>query len=147
MMEVFVAFTRESNVADLKKTLEAWDLPNLQPVAIQVVSKKFEIYRRVTAENVSVGDYILCDLGIGPVEEEFGQLAQEALDKHPKAGMITPNGIAIAVICRKGIITHWPTPRTSAYQKEHAEAYERLGYQVISCLTMHCLPLAVCLPS
>jgi hypothetical protein len=148
LIEVFVAFTRESNISDLEKTLEAWNLPGLEPIAIQIKQgKKFELHRRVTAESVSRGTYILSDMMFGPCEVKFAELAEQALGDNPDAGMIIPNGIVMARVCRKGIITHWPTPRTVTYTEEHAEAYKHAGYKVIPCPSIHCLPLAESLPS
>ena len=147
MIEVFVAFTKGTDIARLERTLEAWDLSGLEPIAIQCGLHKFEIHRRVTAENVSRGTYILADLDYGPLEEEFGDIATRAIAAAPDVGMILPERLVAAVVCRKGIITHWPTPMTATYHTEHQKAYERLGYKTITCPLIHCRPLVGSLPS
>lgn len=126
--------------------MNGWDLPGLEPVAIQVkAGPKFELHRRVTAESVSRGTYILAEIGSIPIEEEFAKIATEALAED--VGIVLPGGFRSAIICRKGVITHWPTPRTSSYVAEHNEAYSRLGYKTISCPLIHCRPLVESLPS
>jgi hypothetical protein len=147
MMEVFVAFTKGSNVKELEQTLEAWERPGLEPVAIQVGATKFELHRRVTAESIAKGDYVLTSLGYGPVEPEFGALAEKALEQAPDAGLILPGGMTNAVICRKGVLTHWPTLRTISYIAEHKQAYSHVGYKTISWPAIHCQALAGSLPS
>jgi hypothetical protein len=147
MIEVFVGFTKESPFKELEQTLEAWDLPGLEPVAILVKPEKFELHRRVTAEKISLGDYIVATLGYGPDEEEFGDIAERELRRNPNVGMILPDGLLTAVVCRKGIVTHWPTPRSVSYNEEHIQAYERVGFKVILCPTIHCRLLAESLPS
>lgn len=154
MIEVFIAFTPGVNATKLERTLEAWNLPGLEPVAIQCGLKKFELHRRVTAENVSKGDYILADIDYGPLEEEFGVIAEKLLAENPDAGLLKPDlgSCTLKVhgtvdICRKGIITHWPTPQSASYDKEHSEAYQRVGFRTILCPMIHYHPLAESLPS
>lgn len=154
MIEVFVAYTGETDVKELERTLEAWKLPALEPVAIELKSKKFELHRRVTAENMSRGDYILCDLGYGPREEDFGARAGKALLEYPEAGMIASGRSSApgwdfhrVVICRKGVISHWPTPTSKDYRREHREAYTFKGYRIIVCPTIHYRLLTASWPS
>lgn len=157
MLEVFIAFTREHNLDDLEKTLEAWEKPGLEPVAIEVKPNKFELHRRVTAENLAAGNYVVAGVGTGPVEENFGELAEQALTDNPKVGLIKP---ACAVsewvsgrvsICRKGIITHWIQPQGSQeadvlWASAHEKAYRHVGYEVLDCRTIHYRPLVVYSP-
>lgn len=135
-MEVFIGYTKDDNFELLERTLEAWDEGDTEPVAIECNAKKFEIHRRVVAENMSTGDYVLCDIGYGPALPKFGKVAAELLEKHPKAGLISqgtkgqPHSV---VICRKGIVEKWPTPQSKTYIPEHAEAYRLKGYKPLLC--------------
>ncbi len=139
MIEVFVAFTKTTDLKELEKTLEAWNLSGMEPVAIQVKANKFELHRRVTAENLATGNYVLADLGYGPLEEDFVKLAEVELRNYPDVGLI---GVSLdAMICRKGIVTHWPTPRTQTYRKEHVEAYQHAGFEYLASDKLHCYSL------
>lgn len=135
-MEVFIAYTKHDRISELEKTLIAWDEGDTEPVAIECNSKKFQIHRRVTAENLATGDYVLADIGYGPAVKDFAKVARELLEKHPKAGLIgqgtagTPHSV---VICRKGIVDKWPTPQSETYIPEHAEAYRLKGYKPLLC--------------
>lgn len=163
-MEVFIGYTKGTDIARLEQTLEAWDLPGLEPAAIQCGLRKFDIHRRVAAENVSRGTYVLSLLGFGPVEESFADLAAQALAENPKAGMIeVPNVTPVnplaggilhvdvpVVVCRKGLITHWVQPlseREELWENAHRTSYRNAGYEVISCPLIHFQALAVSLPS
>lgn len=147
-MEVFIAYTLESSLADLGATLDLWEKAGLEPVAIECKKKKFEMIRRVTAENISRADYILASVGSAPVEEDFAELAQKALDENKTAGLITigcidPDWVSGRVaICRKGVITHWIQPKGSQeadvlYASAHAQAYRHAGYEAIECHQIH----------
>lgn len=154
MLEVFVAFTRGTNLKDLEKNLEAWNQRELEPVAIQCALKKFELHRRITAENLARDNYILADMGNAPVEENFGALAMEELAKHKDVGLMgvwrtgqtareIPNSV---IICRKGVIEKWPTPRTETYIQEHVEACRLAGYKTFLCSAIHYRRLTESLP-
>ncbi len=145
VLEVFVAFTDDTPLHDLERTLSAWELDGLEPVAIQCKTKKFELHRRVTAENISKGDYILADLMNEPVEKDFGTLAANLMALHSDVGLMgawrkgqtaeeTPNSV---VICRKGAIEKWPEPRTKTYIQEHAEACQLAGWNVFFSNQIH----------
>lgn len=145
MLEVFVAFTRDTDLKELARTMEAWDLEGMEPVAIQCALKKFEIHRRITAENLSRDNYLLVDLGNEPVEPDFGALAEKAMLTHKDVGLMglwrsgqtvkeVPNSV---VICRKGAIEKWPEPRTGTYIQEHAEACRLAGWNVFLCSSIH----------
>lgn len=155
MLEVFVAYTRDTDLRELEKTMTAWDLNGLEPVAIQCAWKKFEIHRRITAENISRDDYILADIGVGPVEGNFSALAVQELADHKDVGLLgawrvgqtakeVPNSV---VICRKGIVTKWPEPRTETYIQEHVEACRLAGYKALLCSAIHYRRLVESLPS
>ena len=120
----------------LEKTLEAWDKGDTEPIAIECTARKYEIHRRVTAENLASGDYVLADIGYGPAVPDFGKVAAELLEKHPKAGIIGQGTKGLpknVMICRKGIVDKWPAPRTQFYLTEHVEAYKIKGYKAFLC--------------
>lgn len=159
MIEVFIAFDRHDSIASLEHTLTAWELPGLSPGAIHMQRKsgqrrKYELLRRVSAENIARGHYILAELGFGPVERNFGELAEKELSERQDVGLFgawrvgqtaheIPNSV---VICRKGVVTHWPPPVTHTYIQEHLQAYQFVGYKTFLCSTLHYRPLSVSLP-
>jgi len=147
MLEVFIAYTKGSNIEELEATLNSWDLDGLEPVAIECGLKKFQIIRRVTAENLSHGNYVLTDLGTAPVEEDFGQRAEKCLADYPTVGMVELASGVDVFVCRKGIVDKWPTPRTESYMKEHREAYLLKGYETSVCPEIHYRHLVGLLPS
>src|SRR5882724_2434202 len=65
IMEVFIGFTKDDDFTLLQQTLERWDAcANVNLAAIQCDVKKFEIARRVAADNMAkCNHYILADLG------------------------------------------------------------------------------------
>lgn len=157
MIEVFVAFTKGVDPARLERTLEAWNIPGLEPVAIQCGLKKFELHRRVTAENISHGPYILAAMDYGPVEEDFWAWADQELLDHPLVGLFLIEDIHTLgkpvrchnpeiVMCRKGVITHWPQPQTDSYGLEVMETCKALGIETQLCRTIHYRRLAESLP-
>lgn len=130
-MQVFIAYTEKSLIGDLTRTLYAWDrVQKSEPVAIQVPEKKYELIRRVTAENMSEGDYILADIGCVPNSELVVKEISAILEGDEKVGMIqfSPEGAVRA--CRKGIIEKWPQNKSGLYQQEHEQAYLTEGYKV-----------------
>ena len=148
-MEVFVAYTKHSLFNELEATLEAWDLVHgAEPVAIEITNeKKYEIFRRVTAENMSSGDYILADLCCLAEEQDFVSIARDVLKEKPEAGLLAASPGMGVWVCRKGIVDKWPTKETMYYAKEHAEAYRRKGYEAELCDKLHYHRLSVLLPS
>lgn len=161
MIEVFVSFNRHTKIKELENTLIAWDQTGLEPVAIQVQSQpsKAELHRRVTAENVSKGDYILSIVGYGPVEEDFGSVAEKLLAEELDVGLIEPTCAVQTytdgnvVVCRKGVVTHWIKPNGSQesdiiHASAHARSVDLAGYRVVHlCPTLHYRPLVGLLPS
>lgn len=133
-MEVFIAFTKDSLFSDLTDTLLVWEkIPFAEPIAIEVPKVKYEIIRRVTAENMSVGDYLLCDLGCVPNEEDCISLVEGLFLQDEKVGMIRflpESGIRA---CRKGVVEKWPKRESINYQHEHEMAYLLEGYLVPKC--------------
>lgn len=128
-MQVFIAYTRTSDIRELGATLEAWDIEDLEPEAIECRPKKFELHRRLTSENVARGDYILVDLGCVPTSPE-AVFRAVALLYTDNIGMV---GLAGARVCRHKVIEKWPMKTTETYDQEHIEAYRFAGYQVIEC--------------
>ena len=141
-MEIFIGYTRNSNVTWLRETLEAWDeLADTDPVAIECPPKKYELFRRVAAENTAVGDYILCELGWLPTYDSFVAYAQRMLLEYPKVGIFHMRGVAI---CRRGIVDKWPTPKSEFYAIEHVRAYELQGYGEHLCKEAYCRQIGAC---
>lgn len=73
--EVFVAYTRDTNVRELRDTLEAWDIEGeYEPIAIAIGHKtnpeKHDLVRIVAAEGIAKGDYIIANLGTRPGDTE-----------------------------------------------------------------------------
>ena len=68
--EVFIAFTKTSNIMELQRTMEAWDTDEYEPVGIQVQAHKFDILRMTAAEGMSKANYILADLGSRPSDPQ-----------------------------------------------------------------------------
>jgi hypothetical protein len=136
-VEVFIAYKESSLVDDLKNTLEAWEkVPDVQPIAIQAPEKKYEIIRRVTAENISTSDYILCDLGCVPCEDDPVSIIKQVMAGDEKIGMIRFSPESGVRFCRKGIVEKWPKRESINYQHEHEMAYLLEGYQVPKCPTL-----------
>jgi hypothetical protein len=121
-----LAYTLRSDIRELAITLDAWDkMDDMEPIAIECSRMKYEITRRVAAENMAKGDYILGDLGCIPTED----VVEAILSLYNgKTGMIGKHGVRI---CRKSIVTGWPMKATDSYDDEHAMAYELRGYKVI----------------
>lgn len=142
-MDIFIAFTKQSNVHELDETLEAWEKVDLaEPAAIECPVSKFEIARRVCAENLASGDYILCDIGYIPTYPSFIHYAERLLKENPKVGMFQMKGGVY--ICRKGVVDKWPVKKSSFYIPEHVLAYRRKGYEVLPCPQVYCRRLGVC---
>ena len=153
MMEVFIAYMRGTNVEELARTLDAWEKAGFEPVAIECKKKKFELIRRVTAENVSRDDYVLAELGTEPVSE-FADFAAEYFKSHPEVGLLGawrigqteneyPNGV---VVCRKNVVEKWPTPRSEFYIQEHVEAVQLAGKKALLCHQIHYRRMSKSLP-
>lgn len=160
MIETFVGFKSDTPVSDLEATLEAWADAGTEPVALELAIRKFELLKRVTAENLSRAHYIIADVGYGPVEENFGELAEQELERHPDSGLFGAEPFGkkynpttkpalphTVVVCRKGIITHWPIMRTETYIQEHVQAYGFRGYKTFLCREIHYRRLSASLPS
>lgn len=148
MIEVFVAYTKGTEVARLGATLDAWNMPGLEPIAIQCGLKKFELHRRVSAENVSRGTYILTVVDRAPVEDDYAACVQKELDANPNAGLLIIPPIdtdwvqGAAMICRKGIIQQWVQPLGSQeadvlWDNAHRTSYRNAGYETITCPSIH----------
>ena len=134
-MDVFVAYTKPIHIAELGKTLEAWDIEGASVAAIEVPPKKYEVYRRVTAEKLSDGDYILAEVGIVPTYERFIAYAEGLLKYNPNVGLFNVHGV---LICRKGIIDKWPAKETDFYIPEHQRAYARHDFGYMNCEEDYC---------
>ena len=141
-MDIFIGYTKESSFEELQKTLEAWDkIDYAEPAAIECPKAKFEVYRRVTAEHLSGGDYILCDLGYVPTYPDIVLYAEKLLRENRKVGMFNMKGGVF--ICRKGIVDKWLVKKSAFYIPEHARAYHLKGYDVAPCPQVYCQRLSV----
>ena len=156
MIEVFVPYSKAAlDVPALEETLNAWTLPGMEPIALEVGGKKMALHARVGAENISSVHYMIVDIGYGPLEENFAAQAEEELRHHQDAGLFgfwrtgqtaneLPNSV---VLCRRGVIQKWPEPRgESSYVREHILAYQLAGYKTFLCSTIHYHHLNVSLP-
>lgn len=159
MIEVFVSYTPGTDIGRLGQTLDAWDLEGLEPNAIQCGLKKFEIHRRVSAENVSRGTYVITRVGCGPVEDNFAALVEEFFAKDSNLGMIVPAceekdwTSGSVAICRKGVVKQWVHPLSNMaadvlWSNAHRTSVRNAGFKVIDkCPTIHYRLLAGSLPS
>lgn len=142
MMDVFIAYTKQTEVQELGETLEAWDkVEGAEPAAVECQPRKFEIQRRVAAENLASGDYILCDVGYIPTYPAFVEYAEKLLKEHPNVGMFQMKGGVY--ICRKGVVDKWPEKKSEFYIPEHVWAYQLKGYEVLPCPQVYCRRMGV----
>lgn len=141
-MDVFVGYTPMSDIDELGKTLFEWEaIGDSSPAAIQCPSSKYELYRRVAAENLSVDDYILAEIGCVPTDKKFIAYATRMLKDNPQVGMfLMEPGIAI---CRRKVIEKWPTKKSHFYIPEHKQAYQLAGYEVEICKEAYSRRLSV----
>lgn len=129
-MECFVAYTRLTPIDLLAQTLNAWDKSKIIPAAIQCKPVTFEFDRRVAAEGLATGDYILADVGCLPKRSKPINAAVKMLYQAngSPVGMVVAEGFRV---CRKGVIDKWPMKESADYGPEHRLAYERKGYKVV----------------
>ena len=129
-MECFVAYTKFTPVEDLAQTLNAWDRPKIIPAAIECKPVSFEFDRRVVAEGLATGDYILADVGCTPKRSKPINIAVKMLYQAngSPVGMVVAQGFRV---CRKGVIDKWPMKESADYNNEHRLAYELKGYKVV----------------
>lgn len=139
-MDVFVAYTKQSSINELSETLHAWDIEGASVAAIEILPKKYELYRRVTSEKLSDGDYIMAEVGIVPTYERFIHYAEGLLKYNPRIGLFYIHG---ALVCRKGIVDKWPLKETDFYIAEHQRAYKRHGFGYMNCEEDYCKRLNV----
>lgn len=76
-LEVFIAYSlTKTPISKLGTTLEAWDMPDYEPVAIQVKDPTNEKLVHVAAEAIAKGDYIIAPLGSKPPDGKFHKKGQ-----------------------------------------------------------------------
>lgn len=133
-MEVFLAFCSEDQIPILEATMEAWaEVEGCEPVGIRVPAGKYEMVRRITADNMAVGDwYILADLGCIPDGLTKSPSASEFSNVHNMGlaswGIVkTPTGVRF---CRKGAVARWVPKVTDSYDEEHMQSVEKSGFTV-----------------
>ncbi len=155
-MEVFIGFTKDDDFTLLQATLERWDAcANVEVAAIQCDPKKFEIARRVAADNMAKAEfYILADLGCvldspealegieeraaGMNEALIGLAIKQPVTYTPKNGPVFharfpdeyPTGVRI---CRKGAVEKWLPNQSGKYDQEHVESVKLAGGSVGLC--------------
>jgi hypothetical protein len=153
-MEVFIGFTKDDDFTLLQQTLERWDAcENVTIAAIQCDPKKFEIARRVAADNMAKCNYyILADLGcvlvdwkaLADIEERLSGkdealiglaikklfTAEDAKDAEKNNGQEPPTGVRI---CRKNAVEKWLPKVTGTYDREHVESVKLAGGLVGIC--------------
>jgi hypothetical protein len=144
-VEAFIAYTKFSHVNELKVTLECWEKAGAEPIAVSISANqaKYELERRVVAENMSQGDYILADLCCVPDDLNFVPTAEILLREFPKVGIMAAYPGLGVWVCRKGVIDKWPQKQTTFYAKEHEEAYQRKGYEAALCQELKYVRLPV----
>lgn len=140
-MEVFVAYTGNDIYPILEQTLNAWaECDQAEPVMLEIKSeKKFEIERRILADNLAKGRYyILADIGCAPGDAALIAEIQRKINDDKFSGMAglwpdelpaedVPFGVRV---CEKGIVKKWVTKRTLTYNEEHAESVRLAGKSV-----------------
>ncbi len=146
-MEVFIGFTKDDDFTLLQATLERWDAcANVEVAAIQCDPKKFEIARRVAADNMAKAEfYILADLGcvledweaLEGIEERLAGMNEALIGIENSRGKTYlpdkchyPTGVRI---CRKGAVEKWLPKATDTYDKEHVESAGLAGGSVGLC--------------
>ena len=137
-MEVFVAFSKDEQIPILQQTMEAWaECELVEPVGIRASEGKYELMRRITADNMAEGNYyILADLGCVP-DDKFSvpalmkrlAISGDGLIGFSKEGrdLAYPTGVRI---CQKGVVARWVPKSTESYDQEHAEAIRLAGKRV-----------------
>jgi hypothetical protein len=79
-MEVFVGYTADAEFQRLSLTLDCWDACGFEVAAIECKADKYEIARRVAADNLATEPhYILADLGCVLQERKSGAVIRERL--------------------------------------------------------------------
>lgn len=161
-MEVFIGFTKDDDFTLLQATLERWDAcANVQLAAIECDPKKFEIARRVAADNMAkMQYYILADLGcvledwkaLEGIEERLGEMDEGLIGLATKEPFTTEdaedaekaikNGASVIQsikfptgvrICRKGAVEKWVPNVSGSYDQEHVESVKLTGGSVWLC--------------
>jgi hypothetical protein len=135
MMEVFIAFTTDDDFSVLESTLESWAklVGEDNVIATQCDRRgKFQIDRRIVAEEKSTGPYyILADLGCVMDQENMACASRRMKFVDDSVGMIglrpdpmdamaeinNPEGVRI---CKKGAVQKWLAQSTDDYNAEHA---------------------------
>lgn len=133
-MEAFVAYNDDEQIPILYDTMESLSsIHGIEPVGIKAPEDKYELFRRITADNMANDKfYLLCDLGY-VLPELDTETIQKRLAFAEQYGLIgigisgeelkIPSGIRF---CQKGIVEKWLPKRTPSYDQEHVDSV-RLG--------------------
>lgn len=133
-MEAFVAYSDDEQIPILYDTMESLSsIGGIEPVGIKAPDDKYELFRRITADNMAKEKfYLLCDLGyvlpefsIVSVERRLAFAEQYGLIGIGISGeeLKIPTGIRF---CQKGVVEKWLPKRTANYDQEHVDSV-RLG--------------------
>lgn len=134
-MEVFVSFFSDHEAPAVLKTVEAWEAcEKVEPIVVQLKKSKFEIERRIVADNMAKGKwYILADVGCMPTSENIVHLINQRLSAdvgmYGFGDVYPPRGVRV---CQKGVVQKWLERRTNSYDKEHALSVVGSGKKVES---------------
>lgn len=135
-MEVFIGFDGNIDaVPFLEAALLGWEKVRFaSPQVLELKpGEKFEIQRRVLADNLAKGEfYILADIDAKPEEPWVISQVQKLLPARTSCGLafIRPLfdvGGRVRII-RKGLIKKWPPMETDNYDFEHGQAIVQAGY-------------------
>lgn len=135
-MEAFVSFWDDDQIPILAETMKNWESVGLEPVGIKTTEDKYELFRRITADNMASSQfYILGDIGCFIGEAiDLGDLVMKLSSEFGLIGfgmegetIKIPTGIRV---CQKGIIEKWPPKLTSSYDQEHMNAVKYAGKKV-----------------
>jgi len=136
-MEVFLAYTKDDIYSILEQTANAWaECDDAEVVLLEVKNEsKFEIQRRVMADNLSKGRYyVLTDVGCLP--EAPDTIRQ--IERKPKVSLaglwpsdMPADDVPVGVrVCEKGVVRKWVAKRAPSYDHEHAESVRLSGKTV-----------------
>lgn len=150
-MEAFIAYWDDEQMQVLAETMNQWSsVDGIEPVAVKCPEAKYELFRRITADNLAEEQfYLLIDLGTAPCEnfdlaeiktrlaDEVGMVAfrdpDDPDDEDPYQDDL-PTGVRV---CQKGVIEKWPNKVTSSYDQEHYTAVLKTGKSILRLCDFH----------
>lgn len=142
-MEVFVAFTKDDEYQLLEDTLMAWaECDGAEAIAVELKpGKKYEIKRRVVADNLAKGKYyVVAEIGLIPTS---GDLVR-TIDRTEKAALNLLFPLGKVFVAEKGAVRRWVEPKSDSYNREHMESVKLSGGKVESWADIAYKPLREC---